>query len=249
MPTLPIQFGSPTPVILTDVSGSSGTSANLPVVDAATGTVNTAAPVYAEQIGWLDAGGKLQAVSAANPLPISGGGSGSNAAAGPTGSAVPADADYQGVSVGGTLTGVTGLSVGGKVAPTIAIVDGSGNQVTSFGGAATTVASNYHLVSAGSNNANNIKNAAGTLFGIRIFNNAAYPVYVKLFNKASSPSPGSDTPFKTIGVQAGTERDVVIGAGGQAMGTGIGIAIVKGIADADNTAVLANDCVVDVEYT
>src|SRR6185437_13000416 len=61
-------------------------------------------------------------------------GSGSNPAAGATGSAVPADADYQGVNVGGNLTGVTGLSVGTKVAPTVAIVDASGNQITAFGG-------------------------------------------------------------------------------------------------------------------
>lgn len=61
-------------------------------------------------------------------------GSGSNPAAGATGSAVPADADYQGVSVAGTLTGVTGITVGGKTAPTVAVVDASGNQITSFGG-------------------------------------------------------------------------------------------------------------------
>jgi hypothetical protein len=64
-----------------------------------------------------------------------GGGSGSNAAAGPTGSPVPSSADYQGVNIGGTLFGVTGLSLGGTTkAPTIAIVDGSGNQITTFGG-------------------------------------------------------------------------------------------------------------------
>ena len=40
-----------------------------------------------------------------------GGGSGSNAAAGPTGAPVPADADYQGVNVGGTLFGVSGFNL------------------------------------------------------------------------------------------------------------------------------------------
>lgn len=61
-------------------------------------------------------------------------GSGSNPAAGATGAAVPADADYHGVNVGGNLSGVTGLSLGTKVAPTVAIVDASGNQITAFGG-------------------------------------------------------------------------------------------------------------------
>lgn len=71
----PFQFGSPTPVIITDQSGSTGTSANLPVVDAADGAVNAIAPVFAIQVGWLDGSGKLQAVSAANPLPTSSSGS------------------------------------------------------------------------------------------------------------------------------------------------------------------------------
>lgn len=174
---------------------------------------------------------------------------GGNAAASPTGSAVPADADYLGVNIGGTLTGVTGLSVGSAKAPTIAIVDGSGNQVTSFGGAASNVASNKHIISAGSDNAANIKNAAGVLFGVHVYNNAAYPVYVKLYNKATTPTVGTDPVFKTIGIQAGTQRDVSITGGGLTMATGIGIGIVKGIADSDDTAVLANDCAVDVEYT
>lgn len=57
-----------------------------------------------------------------------------NPAAGPTGSAVPADADYQGINIGGILIGQTGFSVGTARAGAVAIVDGSGNQITSFGG-------------------------------------------------------------------------------------------------------------------
>src|ERR1700752_675236 len=61
--------------------------------------------------------------------------SGGNAAASATGAAVPASADYQGVNIGGNLVGVTGLALGATTkAPTVAIVDGSGNQITSFGG-------------------------------------------------------------------------------------------------------------------
>lgn len=181
---------------------------------------------------------------------VAGGGSGSNAAAGQTGAAVPADADYQGVNVGGTLTGVTGLSLSGKVAPTIAIVDASGNQVTAFGGSSSAIASNYHIVAAASNNAALIKGSAGTLFAVRIFNNAAYPVYVKLYNAVTNPPvPGITAVFKTLGCQAGTQRDAEIPSGGLSMGTGIGIAILKDLADSGTTAVAASDCVVDLEYT
>lgn len=59
-----------------------------------------------------------------------------------TAAAVPANAHYWGINVGGNLTGVTGLSIGTARAPTVAIVDASGNQITSFGGSGGT-ASNY----------------------------------------------------------------------------------------------------------
>lgn len=78
----------------------------------------------------VDANGNLLVNLAAGSISING-----NAAAGPTGAAVPADADYLGVNIGGLLTGVTGLALGATTkAPTVAIVDGNGNQITSFGG-------------------------------------------------------------------------------------------------------------------
>ena len=104
----------------------------------------------------------------------------------------------------------------------------------------------YHVVSAGSNNAVAIKSSGAQLFAAHVFNNAAYPVYLKFFNKASSPVPGTDVPVETVGVQAGTARDCVLRSVNYNFG--LGIAIVKGIADLDNTPVLASDAVVDVEY-
>jgi len=53
------------------------------------------------------------------------------------GAAVPATGIYNGINVGGTLRGVTGLSLGSTFSQTVAIVDASGNQITSFGGATT----------------------------------------------------------------------------------------------------------------
>lgn len=105
----------------------------------------------------------------------------------------------------------------------------------------------YHTIAAASNNAANIKASAGWWHVISVFNNAGYPVFVKLYNKATTPAPASDTPIRTFGVQAGMQRDIVI-PGGVAFSTGLGIAIVKGIADNDNTSVAASDCAVDVCY-
>lgn len=61
-------------------------------------------------------------------------GGGSNAAASTTGSAVPSSAGYTAINVGGTLRGWTGLSLGSHYVPMIAISDGAGSQITSFGG-------------------------------------------------------------------------------------------------------------------
>ena len=50
-------------------------------------------------------------------------------------------------------------------------------QPTTAGGCST-----YHVVSASSTNAANVKNTAGQVYGVTIFNLAVYPVYVKLHN-------------------------------------------------------------------
>src|SRR5262245_23772413 len=99
-------------------------------------------------------GGKLD-VNATFSGTVSG-----NAAASATGSAVPAAADYQGVNVGGTLRGATRLALGRHFSQTIAVVDASGNQITSFGtsgaiGAAVPGSGAYTAV-----------NVGGTLTGV-----------------------------------------------------------------------------------
>lgn len=113
--------------------------------------------------------------------------------------------------------------------------------VTSGGG------SDYHKVSAGSTNAAVIKASAGQVYGVQGFSVAAYPVYVKLYDKASAPNPAADTVIRTIAMQAGVRCDDDM-FNGLTFATGIAIAIVKGIGDTDNTPVLANDCVVDVDF-
>jgi hypothetical protein len=113
------------------------------------------------------------------------------------------------------------------------------------GGDEMTPSSLFHLVAAAGTNANLIKNASGLVTGWKVLNDTEYPIYVKLFNLATAPVPGSSTPQQTIGVQAGESAEVSIN-GGITYSAGIGLAITKGIADLDATAVAAGDCVVDV---
>lgn len=104
----------------------------------------------------------------------------------------------------------------------------------------------YHKVSAASTNAGNIKPTAGTVTGWKIYNNAGYPIFVKVYNKTTTPTPGTDTPQQTIGVDAGLS-DLITSAG-YTYTAGIGIAITKGMADLDSTPVALADCVVDIFY-
>jgi hypothetical protein len=93
--------------------------------------------VYREKLVIVDAGSdNMLGVDGSGRLTVNAGSGfgGSNAAAGLTGSAVPTSADYLGVNIAGNLVGVTGVSLTNAKAATVAIVDGSGNQITSFGG-------------------------------------------------------------------------------------------------------------------
>lgn len=123
---------------------------------------------------------------------------------------------------------------------------GTTTQPVSIAPATSGGTSVFHLVSAGSTNANNIKASAGQIYGWSIFNNAAYTVFVKFYNTAGTPTAGTGV-IQTVGVQAGLPN-TYSSVFGIPYGTGIGITITKGIADSDATAVLASDCVVEVYY-
>lgn len=105
----------------------------------------------------------------------------------------------------------------------------------------------FHLVAAASTNATSLKASAGQLYGASIYNNAGYPVYWKFYNKASSPTVGTDTVVFEVAVQAGTEREIHTDEG-LAFATGIAYSLTKGITDTDATAVLLSDAVLDGFY-
>lgn len=103
------------------------------------------------------------------------------------------------------------------------------------------------LLSAASTNATSVKASAGQVYGWMLFNTSAATKFFKLYNKASAPTVGTDTPFMTIPIPAGGGI-VADFDGGIAMGTGVAFAITGAIADADTTAVAANDVIVNLLY-
>lgn len=104
-----------------------------------------------------------------------------------------------------------------------------------------------HTVSAGSTNATSLKGSAGQVYEVCVNSNAAYPVFLKLFNKATAPTVGTDTPVKDIEAQAGVPACMRTEEG-FTFATGIAWALTKGIADSDATAVLASDATVEISY-
>lgn len=107
--------------------------------------------------------------------------------------------------------------------------------------------STKHVIAAATDNAQSVKASAGLLRAVRVYNNADYPIYVKFHNTAGTPTAGASVVY-TVGVQAGTQRDVVLPGGGRAFATGIGLSVVKGLADNDATATAASDAAIEVEY-
>lgn len=105
-------------------------------------------------------------------------------------------------------------------------------------------------LSAATTNATSVKASAGQLYGWYISNINAAVRYVKLYNKASAPTVGTDTPVITLAIPGattggGTNVDY---SHGIAFATGIAFAITTGVADADTGAVAANDLIVNLFY-
>ena len=107
------------------------------------------------------------------------------------------------------------------------------------------------ILSAASTNATSIKGSAGQVFGVFAINLNAAVKYLKFYNKATSPTVGTDTPVLTLPIPASTT-----GAGfwigipqGIAFGTGIACAITGAQADNDTTAVSAGEQVIHTFYT
>lgn len=106
--------------------------------------------------------------------------------------------------------------------------------------------STYHLVSAATTNATNIKNSAGRVYGWYIYNSNAAMRKIAFHNSSSTPTAGASVFFSLcIPPLSGAN---VFATNGIYFSSGIGITTVTGAADSDNTAVAANDLVIDLFY-
>jgi hypothetical protein len=112
-------------------------------------------------------------------------------------------------------------------------------------GASTT----HHAISAATTNATSVKASAGTINTLQISNVNAAARYLKLYNKASAPTVGTDTPVMTIYLPPTSNQTINTGAYGIRFSTGIAYALTTGITVADATAVAASEHSVGIFYT
>ncbi len=92
-------------------------------------------------------------------------------------------------------------------------------------------------LSAASNNSTNVKAVAGQVYSLVAINTTATLYYLKLYDKATAPTCGTDTSVQNYPVPASTA-----GAGfvlpipvGMSFFNGIGFCLTGGVADSDNS--------------
>lgn len=103
------------------------------------------------------------------------------------------------------------------------------------------------LTTAATTNATSLKTTAGNVYALTVSNVTANAIYLKLYNKASSPTVGTDVPLMTIPVVANSFQAIEFGRLGARFSTGIAYAVTGAITTADTTAVLAGS-LITIDY-
>lgn len=85
------------------------------------------------------------------------------------------------------------------------------------------------------------------LFGILATNLDGTTIYLKIYNKATAPTVGTDTPVMTIPIPT-LQTIEPVWAGGIDFSAGIGVGATTGVADNDTTGPGANETVITLLY-
>lgn len=104
----------------------------------------------------------------------------------------------------------------------------------------------FHLVSAATTNATNLKASAGQVYGWYIYNSNAAARKVAFHNTAGTPTAGASIYYSLVIPPASGAN--VFSETGIAFSTGIAITTVTELTDAGNTAVALNDLIINIWY-
>lgn len=100
---------------------------------------------------------------------------------------------------------------------------------------------NARVHAAATTNATSVKGTAGQLYAFHLCSGTANNKYLKLYNKATAPTVGTDTPVATITIPGNGCAPEFTTTLGVVYGTGLAYAITGAETDADTTAVAAGD--------
>ncbi len=148
-----------------------------------------------------------------------------------------------GTPIGGVGTPVMGKDSSGNAQ--FMSLDANGNALVAEPGATATA---RLLSAANTTNSTLVKNSAGRVFSIKGQNAAAGVRWLKLYNKATAPTVGTDTPVQTLVLPASAPFSFEW-RNGYSFSTGIGFGLTVNAADNDTTAVTAGDILgLNIDY-
>jgi hypothetical protein len=105
----------------------------------------------------------------------------------------------------------------------------------------------YSVNALATTNAAVVKASAGRVHSIQAFNAAAATKYVRLYDKASAPTVGTDIAMRVIAIPATSSKEIAF-PGADTYANGIAIAITGAAAATDATAVAAGDVQLTINY-
>jgi hypothetical protein len=138
------------------------------------------------------------------------------------------------------VTGGNGNSQPGQSIP-VSVVNGGGVASPSLAASASVAGLNASkILAAATTNPVNLKTTAARLYGYQLANLSAAWKFVRLYNKASAPTVGTDAPLFVVALPPNASIDLNL-ATPISFALGLGYSITGAVADLDTTAVAAND--------
>ena len=140
------------------------------------------------------------------------------------------------------------MAFNATVPPSAVTLIGSASAIGDVGGVTRSTTGGLAAVSrlassAAGTNATVAKSSAGRLYKVQAFNNAANPLFLKIYNKATTPTVGTDTPIATLALPSKVTYNLDFDLIGLYCSLGISCAITANAADNDTTAIAAGDVV------
>jgi len=221
----------------TSFAATQATAANLNATVVGTGTF----AVQAAQSGTWN----INNVSGTVSLPTGAATSAKQPALGTAGTASADVLTVQGIA-SMTALKVDGSAVTQPVSGTITANAGTGTMNVTVVSGATGGDSTFHLVSAATTNATNIKASAGKVTGWNIYNSSTSARKVAFHNLNTTPTAGASIHSTVI--VPGLAGTNVSFPDGIDFSTGIAITTVQDLTDAGATAVALNDLIINIYY-